>query len=114
MSAEVGAAFQCLYDNKLNSWDAMAGYWKEVVKRFSGKGNVIGYELLNEPWAGDVYQDPRRLLPQFTEKNYLAPLYSFLHDTIRTIDNEKIIFFEGKIINYWSSSYKDTERNSVI
>jgi hypothetical protein len=39
------------------------------------------------------------LLPQVTEKNYLAPLYTHLHNAIRTVDNEKIIFFEGIIIN---------------
>ncbi len=51
MSNEVGAAFQCLYDNTENLWDALAGYWVAVAKRFSKFENVLGYELMNEPWA---------------------------------------------------------------
>ena len=49
MSAEVGAGFQCLYDNVDGLWDALAGYWVTVASRFSIFDNVIGYELINEP-----------------------------------------------------------------
>jgi hypothetical protein len=24
---------------------------------------VLGYELINEPWAGDIYRHPDQLLP---------------------------------------------------
>jgi len=105
MSAEVGAGFQCLYDNRDNLWEAMGNFWIQVAKYFSSSKNVLGYELLNEPWAGDIYQDPKRLLPGVTEKNYLAPLYQYLHEAIRTVDDEKIIFFEGLTIDYWPNGF---------
>lgn len=107
MSAEVGAGFQCLYDNKAESWEAIGGYWREVVKKFSKATNVLGYELINEPWAGDVYDKRRNLLPQYAEKNYLAPLYSYLHDVIREIDLQKIIFFEGLTIDFWPNGFEE-------
>lgn len=94
-SAEVGAGFQCLYNNEHNLWEAMGNFWIEVAKKFSKSANVLGYELINEPWAGDVFEDPKRLLPKVTEKTYLAPMYESLHKSIRTVDDEKIIFFEG-------------------
>lgn len=106
LSAEVGAAFQCIYDNKDNMWDALAGFWKTVATHFSTAENVLGYELMNEPWAGDVYEDPKRLLPQVTEKQYLAPLYEYLHKAIREADDEKIIFFEGLTIDYWPNGFQ--------
>ncbi|RYH31968.1 hypothetical protein EON65_01510 [archaeon] len=33
LSAEVGAGFQCLYDNRDNMWDALAGYWMAIAER---------------------------------------------------------------------------------
>lgn len=101
LSAEVGAGFQCLYENKDNLWDAFAGYWKVVAQKFANSPSVIGYELMNEPWAGDVYKHPENLLPGVAEKNYLQPLYEYVHKAIRSVDDEKIIFFEGLTIDYW-------------
>lgn len=49
----MGAAFQCLYDNQNNVvWDAFAGFWQQIALRFLNYDNVLGYELINEPWAG--------------------------------------------------------------
>jgi endoglycosylceramidase len=105
LSAEVGAGFQCLYDNKDNLWDAFAGYWVTVANRFKSTKNVLGYELINEPWAGDVYAEPKSLLPHYAEKNYLQPMYQYLHNAIRKVDNNKIIFFEGLTIDYWQNGF---------
>lgn len=105
LSAEVGAGFQCLYDNVENVWDAFAGYWVAVASRFKSFDNVLGYELINEPWAGDVYKTPKSLLPHYAEKNYLQPLYQHLHTAIRKVDDEKIIFFEGLTIDYWQNGF---------
>jgi endoglycosylceramidase len=105
MSAEVGAGFQCLYDNEDNLWDAFAGYWVAVAQRFSRTTNVLGYELINEPWAGDVFAYPKNLFPGYAEKTYLQPLYEHLHKAIRAVDDSKIIFFEGLTIDYWQSGF---------
>ncbi len=105
LSAEVGAGFQCLYNNVDNLWDAFANYWVAIAKRFSTFENVLGYELMNEPWAGDVYQSPKNLLPKVVEQTYLQPLYEYVHKAIRAVDDEKIIFFEGLTIDYWPSGF---------
>lgn len=52
-----------------------------------------------------MFEDPRRLLPGVTEKNYLQPLYEYLHTAIRTEDTNKIIFFEGLTIDYWPNAF---------
>jgi endoglycosylceramidase len=107
LSAEVGAGFQCLYDNVDNLWDAFSGYWVAIAKRFSTFDNVLGYELINEPWAGDVYQSPKNLLPKVAEQTYLQPLYQYVHKAIRAVDDEKIIFFEGLTIDYWPGGFSE-------
>jgi len=65
----------------------------------------LGYELMNEPWAGDVYANPKNLLPHYAEEKYLQPMYEYIHKAIRTVDDEKIIFFEGLTIDYWPNGF---------
>lgn len=105
LSAEVGAGFQCLYDNKAGLWNAMGAYWQQIAMRFRSTSSVLGYELINEPWMGDVYEDKRRFLPGEVEKTYLQPLYQHLHTMIRKVDDEKIIFWEGLTVDYWPSGF---------
>jgi len=102
---EVSAMFQCLYENKANLWDDYAGFWKAVATRFVDSPNVLGYELLNEPWLGDIYTYPNLLLPKQTEQKYLEPMYQHIHEAIREVDDRKIIFFEGVTIDYWASGF---------
>ncbi len=105
LTSEVGAAFQCLYDNTENLWENFGNYWLQVVGAFKGHVNVLGYELINEPWLGNIYREPKNFLPKHTESKYLQPLYQYLHDIIRTVDDEKIIFYEGVTIDYWQSGF---------
>ena len=32
--------------------DSFAAFWGKVAQEFVGNPYIIGYELLNEPWAG--------------------------------------------------------------
>ena len=37
--------------------DAYAAAWREVAARFRGEPNVMGYDILNEPWPGSTYAE---------------------------------------------------------
>lgn len=54
----------------------------------------MGYELINEPWAGNVFLNPALLVPGVAEKLNLQRFYNILNEQIRKIDNEHIVFFE--------------------
>ena len=57
--------------------------------------NIIGYEIINEPYSTDLYEDPTSIIdPQKDDVKYLEPLYANVHDKIREKDNNTIIFFE--------------------
>ncbi len=56
-------AFQCIYDNEKDAWKHWGDFWVEVANRFKGKSNVLGYELMNEPFAGNIYTNPLRGIP---------------------------------------------------
>jgi endoglycosylceramidase len=79
----VGAAFQSLYENVDGIADELVRFWVEVAKVFRGNEWVLGYELINEPWAGDVWAHPTLLVPGQADKKNLWPLYVRLHEAIR-------------------------------
>lgn len=94
LTEAVGNAFQCLYDNVAQSRDHMVKFWQTVAVNFKDYPNVLGYELINEPWAGDIYKDPGLLLPGNAGRQNLAPLYEVLNKAIREIDNDTLFFYE--------------------
>lgn len=69
--------------------------WAMVAQRFKNKPSVLAYELVNEPWAGDVWGHPKMWFPKFADSENLQKFYAHLHEKIRAVDNETIIFFES-------------------
>jgi endoglycosylceramidase len=90
----VGLAFDRLYSNQSGLLPAFIGFWDAVVKSVAKEDFVLGYELINEPWPGDVYRHPNLLVPGVADKEVLFPLYKTLHNSIRSLDDQHIIFFE--------------------
>jgi len=94
LSQQVGNAFQNFYDNTTGSQNHFVGFWQQVAGYFKNTDTVLGYELINEPWAGDIFRYPSLLLPKEADRRNLAPLYKKLHQNIRPIDDQHILFFE--------------------
>lgn len=88
-------AFQNLYNNTDGLLDSWAAFWAKTASGFKNFSYVIGYELINEPWAGDIYADPLLLVPGVADRMNLAPAYEVLSKAIREHDEEHCIFFEG-------------------
>lgn len=91
----VGNAFGRLYNNFDGLGDAFAAYWKKLATEYVDTTNVVGYNLLNEPWAGDTYVDPTILVPGVADRKNLEGLWNRASKQIRTVDNDTLIWFEG-------------------
>ena len=52
------------------------------------------YELINEPFAGNIYEDPALLLPGLAGSQNLAPLYEAVAAAIRAVDDSHLVFYE--------------------
>ncbi|KNC51965.1 endoglycoceramidase [Thecamonas trahens ATCC 50062] len=85
----VSYAYQGLYDNHNGTLDSF----------FKDNPYVLGYELLNEPWAGDIYADPELLEFGVAGRKNLAPMYEKINAAIRSVDDEHLVFYEDAVSN---------------
>ncbi|KAJ9300243.1 CAZyme family GH5 [Paecilomyces variotii] len=95
LSVAVCNAFGRLYKNQYGLGDAFAEYWKKLASGYVETINVVGYNLLNEPWAGDIQADPTLLIPGFADRKVLEDLWNLAAKQIRSVDNDTLIWFEG-------------------
>ena len=53
-------------------------YWSIIAQTFSNYSSVLSYELINEPWAGNIYEFPLFALPGVAGALNLMPLLVYL------------------------------------
>ena len=94
LTSATGSAFQNLYDNVDKIQDSLGLFWQKIAERFHSNDKVLGYELINEPWAGDHLSNPLRMIPGYADKHNLGPMYDNLNRYIRDVDDQHIVFFE--------------------
>ncbi|KAJ3073537.1 hypothetical protein HDU98_001277 [Podochytrium sp. JEL0797] len=87
-------AFQRLYDNYDGLTDALGKYFQLLAKTFKPFNNILGYELINEPWAGDIFANPALVVPPVAGLVNLQPFYDKLAGYIRAVETDSLIFFE--------------------
>lgn len=75
--------------------DSFAAYWKKLAQQYVNTNNILGYNLLNEPWVGDSYADPSLLIPGVADHINLEGLWNKAAAQIRTVDNDTLVWFEG-------------------
>ena len=92
----VGNAFVQLYTKGTKINKAFNEFWQTVAIKFKGNSNVVGYELLNEPFLGNFYKSPLDfyLHSGAAEKNYIQSFFEDVHNNIRKYDDSHIIFFD--------------------
>lgn len=94
MAEATGQSFQEIYDNTHGGLDAWGDVWKYAARLFKDVPGILGYELLNEPWAGDVYAQPSLMVPGVAGAQNLQPSYASVAASIREVDDDTIIFYE--------------------
>lgn len=71
--------------------DQTVAIWKEIATRYVADTTIIGYDLINEP-----------VTPQGVNTDDLRALYVRIADSIRTVDNNHILFIEG---NFYATDF---------
>ena len=103
LTEEVAEGFGQFYANVNGVADDFARFWKLMAKEFKDFEYVLGYELINEPFAGDFYEAFSIVLPGLAGNLNLAPLYEKTAKSIREVDDETLIFYEPVTWGYFSA-----------
>ncbi|EGR33243.1 hypothetical protein IMG5_057980 [Ichthyophthirius multifiliis] len=115
-SFDVQNNFQRFLTNEDGIADSFAQMWGFVANFYKNETNVIGYEIINEPFGSSVYSV---FLKTLNSNNlYLLPLYNKVHQEIRKYDDQSLLFYEsassdilnlGFIHNVGGDEYLDRE-----
>jgi len=91
LEKSVGLAFKRVFEFLF----ANVGYGAfGTTRQFHNNSFVLGYEIMNEPWPGDIYRNPQVLGGTTADQQNLFPLYVDVSAEIRKNDPNRIIFFE--------------------
>lgn len=93
-SAESAITWQNFWEDANGFQTAFVKFWGHVAKAFKDSPGVIGYDIINEPFVGNLYAHPMLVVPGHADLVHLQPLYQRIHAEIRKVDSAKSIVFE--------------------
>ena len=83
--------------NNTRLWDHFANFWQHIATRFRNNPNILGYDLMNEPWPG--LQTPLCLNPLVCPHNdTLSKFYGDVILKIRQYDANTPFYYEGSLL----------------
>lgn len=95
-TAALSSGAQRLYSDETVT-RAFLEFWTRVAKRFRQPDvspHILAYELINEPWLGDIYANVSLLIPGEADRTNLQPFYDTVSESLRETDPDTILFFE--------------------
>jgi len=74
--------------------DSFAAMWREIARLFRGRRNLVGYNILNEPWPGSQYPScaSNAGCPAF-DATFLQPFTETVIDAIREVDSKTLVWY---------------------
>jgi endoglycosylceramidase len=79
--------------------DHYAAAWAHVAARFASAPSVVGYEVMNEPWPGTLWEPcaiPLLGCPAFDRT--LTAFYRRVTNAIRAVDTQHIVWVEPNVL----------------
>lgn len=98
IAEDTAAGYEALWKNIGGIGDSWADMWNLIARTFKNKTHILGYELINEPFAGNFYHNPTMMIPLkpfSADYKNMQPQYDKLNDAIRKEHEEALIFFAG-------------------
>jgi endoglycosylceramidase len=78
--------------------DRYAAAWRHVAERFAGNRHVMGYDLMNEPWPGMIWQDCANPSGCPANDAKLAAFTKQMLAAIREVDTRHLVFYEPYVL----------------
>lgn len=100
-SPQVSELFDNLWAERGTVWDGFRDAWKAVAAKWKDQPYHMGYDLLNEPWAGLEYPTCIFLYGigcPSSDSNEIQPFFEHAIAGIRTIDKNNIVWMEPQLL----------------
>lgn len=94
LSEAASQAFGDIFTNHAGMRDDFGTFWTESAKRWANASHVLGYELINEPFPGDIFADPTLLIPGVAGAKSLQPFYEEIVKSVHANDDKHMVFYE--------------------
>ncbi len=94
LTVAAATAYQDIYDNKHGMLDDLTHFWVEAAKEFKDIPGIIGYEIMNEPFAGNIFEQPDLVLSGVAGRRNLQRMHDAVATKVREVDTQHIIFYE--------------------
>jgi endoglycosylceramidase len=91
---EVSQVFDDFWANKDNLQGAWAAAWKLVAQHYKNQPYSMGYDLLNEPWAGKEWPSCLTTGCEPSYANELQPAMERALRAVRTVDGKNMVWWE--------------------
>lgn len=98
---QVSEAFDNLWAERGIVWDGYRDAWIAVARRWKDQPYSMGYDLLNEPWAGQEWPAcivPPRLGCPASDQNEIQPFFEHAIAGIRTVDPDNLVWLEPQLL----------------
>jgi len=101
-SPQVSELFDNLWAEQGPVWDGFADAWTAVARRWKDQPYHMGYDLLNEPWAGQEWLQciaaPAGGCPD-TDRDEIQPFMEHGLAGVRRADPHNIVWFEPQLLS---------------
>ncbi|RUP51514.1 glycoside hydrolase superfamily [Jimgerdemannia flammicorona] len=94
----INNAWDAFFKNETGIRDAFSTLWTKLAQEFKEYPNLLGYEILNEPWIGNLFKNPALILPGVADYKKFYALWSEVANSIRSVDGKHLVFFEGNLM----------------
>lgn len=97
------------FTNQRGLLDHFCKMWEIVASYMSNEPNIIGYDILNEPIGANAYKNAADVIqPGVSNNKYMLAAYKKIYKTIRSVDQNTLIFFEPSILDFLSEGFFET------
>ncbi len=99
---QVSELFDRLWAEKGVVWDGFRDAWMAVAAKWKDQPYHMGYDLLNEPWAGMEYPSCVFLYGvgcPSSDSNEIQPFFEHAIKGIRTIDKNNLVWMEPQLLS---------------
>ena len=80
--------------------DDNINFYATIAEKFKGRGGLLGYEVINEPFTGDVFANTQRILPGIAGQEYFVKYYDEVQKVVRQSDQVTMLFWEPVSVSF--------------